>query len=79
VSGNQNKFSDIDVVIIGSNDMGFQEKSNCYVDEFLMEYTINPVYKIQEYMQSGVERHRFIDQNMFAYGVVLHDKHAVMI
>ncbi len=77
-AGNQNKFSDIDVVIIGKNDMGFQEKSNCYVDGFLMEYTINPIYKIQEYMQSGVERHSLIDQNMFAYGVILHDKRGVM-
>ena len=31
-TGNQNKFSDIDVVIVGKNDMGWQEKSNCYVD-----------------------------------------------
>ena len=77
-SGNQNKFSDIDIVIVGKNNMGFQEKSNCYVDGFLMEYTINPVYKIQEYMQSGIEKHSLIDQNMFAYGVILHDKHGVM-
>ena len=36
-SGNQNKFSDIDIAIVGKNDMGWQEKSNCYVDGFLME------------------------------------------
>lgn len=77
-TGNQNKFSDIDVAIVGSNDIGFQEKSNCYVDGFLMEYTINPVYKIQEFMQSGKERHRLIDQNMFAYGVVLYDKNGAV-
>ena len=77
-SGNQNKFSDIDIAIVGKNDMGWQEKSNCYVDGFLMEYTINPVYKVQEYMKSGFDNHRFIDQNMYAYGVILHDKHGVM-
>ena len=77
-SGNQNKFSDIDIAIVGKNDMGWQEKSNCYVDGFLMEYTINPVYKIQEYMKSGLERHSFIDQNMHAYGVILYDKHGIM-
>lgn len=77
-TGNQNKFSDIDVVIVGKNDMGWREKSNCYVDGFLMEYTINPIYKIQDYMKSGIERHSLIDQNMFAYGVILHDKHGVM-
>lgn len=77
-SGNQNKFSDIDIAIVGKNDMGWQEKSNCYVDGFLMEYTINPVYKVQEYMKSGFDNHRFIDQNMYAYGVILHDKHGIM-
>lgn len=77
-SGNQNKFSDIDIAIVGKNDMGFQEKSNCYVDGFLMEYTINPVYKVQEFMQSGFDNHSFIDQNMYAYGVILYDKHGVM-
>ena len=77
-SGNQNKFSDIDVTIIGSNDMGWQEKSNCYVDGFLMEYTINPIWKNQEYMQSGLDNHSFINQKMFAYGKILYDKHGVM-
>ncbi len=77
-SGNENKFSDIDVVIVASNDLGWQEKSNCYVDGFLMEYTINPIYKIEEFMQSGIEYRCLTDQNMFAYGVILHDKHGVM-
>ena len=77
-TGNQNKFSDIDISIVGSNDMGFQEKSNCYVDGFLMEYTINPIYKIQEFMKSGKEKHGLIDQNMFAYGVVLYDKNGAI-
>ena len=77
-SGNQNKFSDIDIAIVGKNDMGWQEKSNCYVDGFLMEYTINPVYKVQEYMKSGFDNHSFIDQNMYAYGVILYDRHGVM-
>ena len=77
-TGNQNKFSDIDVSIVGSNDMGWQEKSNCYVDGFLMEYTINPIYKIQEYMKSGMEHHGLIDQNMFAYGVILYDKNGAI-
>lgn len=74
-TGNQNEFSDIDVIIVTRNDIGWREKSNCYVDGFLMEYTINPIKKIEEYMDSGVEQHRLIDQNMFVYGEVLSDKH----
>lgn len=76
--GNQNKFSDIDIAIIASDDLGWQEKSNCYVDGFLMEYTINPIYKNQEYMQSGLENHSLINQNMFAYGKILYDKNGVI-
>lgn len=77
-AGNQNEFSDIDVTIIASDSLGWQEKSNCYVDGFLIEYTINPMYKNQEYMKSGLENHAMINQNMFAYGVILSDKHGVM-
>ncbi|MBP5698323.1 MAG: nucleotidyltransferase domain-containing protein [Alphaproteobacteria bacterium] len=74
-SGNQNEFSDIDVTIIASDDLGWQEKSNCYVDGFLIECTINPLYKNQEYMKIGLENHSMINQTMFAYGIVLSDKH----
>ena len=77
-SGNQNKFSDIDVNIIGSNDLKWQEKSNCYIDGFLFEYTINPIWKNQEYMQSALECHTLTTQNMFAYGKILYDKNGVM-
>lgn len=77
-TGNQTEFSDIDVVIVGKNNMGWQEKSNCYVDGFLMEYTINPVYKLEEYMATYMKNHRHIDQNMFVYGKILHDKNGVM-
>lgn len=77
-SGNYNEFSDIDITIIASDNLGWQEKSNCYVDGFLIEYTINPIYKNQEYMKSGLENHAFINQNMFAYGVILYDKNGVI-
>lgn len=77
-TGNQTKFSDIDVAIVGKNNMGWQEKSNCYVDGFLMEYTINPVYKYQEYMDMQMAGRSFITQNMFVYGVVLYDKNGAV-
>ena len=35
-------------------------------------------YKNQEYMKSGLERHVLINQNMFAYGVILYDKNGVI-
>ena len=73
-SGNQNKFSDIDITIVASNDIGWNEKSNCYVDGFLFEYIINPVYKYQAFMESDIKNNKVLIHNMFAYGVILYDK-----
>ena len=77
-TGNQNKFSDIDVTIVASDDIGWNEKSNCYVDGFLVEYLINPVYKYQGFMESDIKNNKVLIHNMFAYGVVLCDKHGMV-
>lgn len=73
-TGNNDDFSDIDVTIVASDDIKWQEKSNCYVDGFLMEWIINPVSKYEEYMK----REDHIIKNMFAYGRVLIDKNGVV-
>jgi predicted nucleotidyltransferase len=48
--GNENKYSDIDVYIILNDNANYQERGNILVDDYLIEYFINPVYKIKEYM-----------------------------
>lgn len=77
-TGNQNRFSDIDITIVTSNDIGWHEKSNCYVDGFLMEYLINPVYKYQEFMASDIKNNKVLIHNMFAYGIILYDKNGMV-
>ena len=74
-SGNQNEFSDIDVTIIASNSLDWQEKSNCYVDGFLMEYTINPIFRFEEYMKESLKGHNYTNQYLLLYGKVLFDTH----
>lgn len=77
-TGNQNKFSDIDVTIVASNDIGWNEKSNCYVDGFLFEYIINPIYKYQTFMENDIKNHKTLIHNMFAYGKILYDKNGTV-
>ena len=77
-TGNQNQFSDVDVTIVGSDNMGFQEKSNCYVDGILMEYIINPISKYKEYFDNCLENHHHTNQNMFVYGKILYDKNGAV-
>lgn len=72
-TGNQTKFSDIDVNILAKNDLDWQEKSNCYVDGYLIEYCINPIWKFEEYMESSLKDHTHINQNQVIYGEVLFD------
>lgn len=74
-AGNQNEFSDIDVTIIASNSLGWQEKSNCYVDGFLMEYTINPISRFEQYMEESLKEHNYTNQYLLLYGKVLYDVH----
>ena len=74
-SGNQNKFSDIDVTIIASNDINWQEKSNCFVDGFLIEYIINPIWRFEKYMDESFKEHNHTSQNLIFYGKILFDCH----
>ena len=74
-SGNQNEFSDIDVTIIASNSLTWQEKSNCFVDGFLMEYTINPISRFEEYMEESLKEHDYTNQYLLLYGKILYDTH----
>ncbi len=77
-TGNQNKFSDIDVHIIISNTQKWRERGNVEIDGFLMEYFINPVQQIQEEFKSDIPRGRIHCANMFAFGKILLDKHGYL-
>ena len=73
-TGNQNKFSDIDVHILLSDSQNWRERGNVKVDGFLMEYFINPIKQIRKEFQQDVIRGRVHCANMFAYGQILFDK-----
>ena len=47
-TGNQNKFSDIDVHILLSNTQDWRERGIVSESGFLIEYFMNPIKKIQQ-------------------------------
>lgn len=72
-SGNQNKFSDIDVVIVASENIGWSDRGCCYIDGFLVEYFIDTPTKYKEYMANLLRGHKPFIQHFFVYGKILQD------
>ena len=50
-SGNQNDNSDIDVYLVLKDSVSYRERGNTESNSYLIEYFMNPVRKIKEYMQ----------------------------
>ncbi|MFA1739895.1 hypothetical protein [Lysinibacillus fusiformis] len=60
--------SDIDVHIILSNDVTWQEGGNQIIDGFLIEYFANPSGQIQRYFQDDFNKHRTMAMVQFQTG-----------
>lgn len=76
--GNQNKYSDIDVYIILNDNANYQERGNILVDNYLVEYFINPIYKIKEYMYGDKRGYGGAMANMLLNGKVILDKNNIV-
>lgn len=74
VVGNNTNKSDIDVQIILSDEVNWRERGNKYVDGFLIEYFVNPVKQIYQYLDDDLKYGNRIDANMFYIGKVMFDK-----
>lgn len=74
VSGNNNKFSDIDVHIVLKRGNEWRERGNLMVDGFLIEYFANPVNKYECYMDEEKTERGNHTTMMFARGVIVSDK-----
>lgn len=73
-TGNQNKFSDVDVHIVISDSQNWRERGNKIVDGILIEYFINPIKQIRNEFKGDLQRGRTSCSNMFSYGKILFDK-----
>lgn len=77
-AGNQNEYSDIDVYIILNDNANYQERGNLLVKDHLIEYFINPIYKVREYMQEDKRGHGGAMANMLLNGKVILDKKGIV-
>lgn len=75
---NNNKYSDIDVYIILNDNVKYRERGNLLVKGYLIEYFINPIHKIIEYMKEDKRGHGGPMANMILNGKVLLDKNKII-
>lgn len=75
---NQNKYSDIDVYIILNDNVNYRERGNKRVDNYLIEYFINPIHKVLEYLQNDKRGHGGAMANMLLKGKVLFDRNNIV-
>lgn len=72
-SGNENPNSDIDVYLVLKDDVSYRKRGNTDSNSYLIEYFMNPVWKIKEYLKEEHENNELCTANMFAYGTILYD------
>lgn len=73
VTGNQNEYSDIDVQLVLKDTCDYSVHGVTESNSYLIEYFINPAYKIKEYMELNYKKNRQMTQNTFAYGKIIYD------
>ena len=74
ITGNPSKRSDIDLHIITSDDTEWRERGTSIVDEYLIEYFVNPPRQIRAYFKQDHGSNRRDTPTQFATGKTLHDK-----
>lgn len=75
---NQNQFSDIDVYIILNDNAEYRERGNKKIDDYLIEYFINPVDLVREYLQNDKRGHGGAMANMLLKGKIIIDRHNII-
>lgn len=72
-SGNQNETSDIDVHLILKDSASYTERGNTESNSYLIEYFMNPAWKIKEDIENEFLINKLVTANMFAYGKIIYD------
>ena len=77
-SGNNNENSDIDIFIVTKDYVDFRERGNKLVDGYLIEYFINPAYKVREEYEKSLHNYHMSTANIFAKGIIIYDEVGVI-
>ena len=75
---NDNKYSDIDVYIILNNKVKYRERGNLIIDGYLIEYFMNPIRKIIDYLKNDKRGHGGSMANMLLNGKLIYGKKKVI-
>lgn len=75
---NQDKYSDIDVYIILNDNAIYRERGNKLVNNYLIEYFINPIHIVKEYIKNDKRGHGGSMANMLINGKILFDKNNIV-
>ena len=70
--GNDNKYSDIDIYIILNNKVKYRERGNLIIDGFLIEYFMNPISKVIDYLKNDKRGHGGSMANMLINGKLIY-------
>ncbi|CAI1493212.1 DNA polymerase beta domain protein region [Thermococcus nautili] len=76
--GLQTPRSDVDVYVILSDDVGWRERGNVFVDGFLIEYFANPVRAIRRYFEEELVQNSRSTARIILTGKVLFDKAGIV-
>ena len=58
-SGNYNQNSDIDVYLVLKDTVNYQERGNVESNSYLIEYFMNPSWKIKKYMEDEIKQNKY--------------------
>jgi predicted nucleotidyltransferase len=75
---NNNEYSDIDVFIVLKDRCEYRERGNKKVGNYIIEYFMNPIYKIEDYMLNDKRGHGGAVANMLLNGKLLHGNKVVV-
>ena len=70
-SGNYNQNSDIDVYLVLKDTVNYQERGNVESNSYLIEYFMNPSWKIKKYMEDEIKQNKLSTIKMFGYGKII--------
>ena len=70
--GNNNEYSDIDIYIILKNNIKYRERGNLIIEGYLIEYFMNPIRKVVDYLKKDVRGHGGSIANMLINGKLVY-------